>query len=153
MEAMLFAQMEFNRNRTIELVKDLSESFIDAVPQGFNNNIRWHLGHIVTVQERLTYRLLGESMDQPDEWISKFVNGTKPADWTEAPADMPTLLQLLEAQPARQRERLQGKMNTPLVVPFRDYATLQEAFLYSIVHEGLHAGYIMALKRAVAAGQ
>lgn len=151
MEAVIFNQIELNRSRTLEIAGELSESFADVVPHGFNNNIRWHLGHIVTTQERLAYRLIGEKLELPEELMGLFLNGTKPADWQTAPPDVPTLMGLLQNQPNRIRVRLHGRLDEPLTVPFKQLTSLKEALIFSIGHEATHAGYILALKRAVKA--
>ncbi|GGG25988.1 DinB family protein [Paenibacillus abyssi] len=153
MEQIVFSQIELNRSRTLALVAELSEQQADVVPPGFNNNIRWHLGHILTTQERLAFRLIPEPLDLPEELMSLFVNGTKPADWQTSPPDLPALIKLLEEQPGRIRARLQGRLEEKITVPFKDFGRLDEVLVFSIGHEATHAGYIMALKRAAAAVQ
>ncbi|MGG2196737.1 DinB family protein [Paenibacillus validus] len=151
MDSIVFSQLALNRSRTLAVVAELSEKTADVVPNGFNNNIRWHLGHILTTQERLAFRLLGEPLELPEELTSLFVNGTKPADWQTSPPDLAALRQLLEEQPKRHRQRLQGRLNDKLTVAFKEFTRLDEVLMFSIGHEATHAGYIMALKKAVAA--
>lgn len=151
MDAIVFDLLEMNRKRTLEVLAGVAEAQADVVPSGFNNNIRWHAGHILTTQERLSLRLAGEPMKLPEELMSLFLNGTKPADWQEAPPSLPELTRHLEEQPGRIRERLQGKLGEPLAVAFKDFRRLDEALIFSLTHEALHAGYIMALKKASAA--
>lgn len=153
MDALIFSQIAVNRGRTMEIVADLSESFLDIIPNGFNNNIRWHLGHIVTTQERLAFRLIDEPLELPGPFMSMFVNGTKPADWQTAPPSLEKLLELLEKQPERIQERLQGRLEEKLTIPFKQMTSLDEALVYSIGYEAMHAGYMMALKKAVASQQ
>ncbi|WP_240041243.1 DinB family protein [Paenibacillus ginsengarvi] len=151
METIIFRQLDMNRSRTLQFVSDVTEQQADIVPEGFNNNIRWNLGHILTVQERFAFRLLGEPMDLPEELMSLFGNGTKPADWQGAPPTLEELRKLLEEQNERFRERLTGRMDDKLQIPFRELDRLSDVLIFSIGHEALHAGYIQALKRAVAA--
>lgn len=151
MDHLLLSQIELNRSRTLDIVSELSEKAADVIPNGFNNNIRWHLGHILTTQERLAFRFIQEQLDLPEDLMGLFVNGTKPADWQTAPPDLPTLRKLLAEQPGRIGPRLQGRFEEKLIVPFKDFSRLGEVIVYSIGHEAVHAGYIMALKKAVAA--
>lgn len=151
MEKLLFSQLELNRSRTLEIAAGLTEREADVIPIGFNNNIRWHLGHILTTQERLALRLIQEPLGLPEELTRLFVNGTRPADWSSAPPELPELLKLLTEQPDRLRKRLEGRLEEKLTVPFKDFSQLSEALVFSIGHEAMHAGYMMALKRAVAA--
>lgn len=149
-ESLIFGQLEMNRNRTLEMIAGVSEQQADLIPQGFNNNIRWNAGHILTIQERFAFRLIGEKMDLSEELMGLFLNGTKPADWQSAPPDMAQLRKLLEEQPARIRERLQGRLDEKLTVSFKTLERLSESLVFSIGHEGLHTGYIWALKKIVA---
>ncbi|ALS22965.1 DinB family protein [Paenibacillus naphthalenovorans] len=153
MEHIVFNQIELHRSRTLELVTGLSESQADIIPEGFNNNIRWHLGHILTTQERFAYRLIGEPLGLPEELMNMFLNGTKPADWQTAPPELPSLIKLLQEQPGQIRQRLQGRLEQQITVPFKDFKRHDEALLFGTCHEAMHAGYIMALKRAAAVAQ
>lgn len=151
MESIVFNQIELHRSRTLELITELTENQADIVPHGFNNNIRWHLGHILTTQERFAYRLIEEPLGLPEELMNLFLNGTKPADWQTTPPDLPSLIKLLQEQPGQIRNRLQGRLEEQITVPFKDFKRLDEVLLFGTCHEAMHAGYIMALKKAVAA--
>lgn len=151
MESIIFSQIEVNRNRTIEIAAGVSEQHADIVPKGFKNNIRWNLGHILTIQERLAFRLMEEPLDLEKDFMGFFLKDTSPADWQAAPPELPVILKLLEEQPKRIRERLQGRLEQPLAIPFRGMTRLDEMLIFSIGHEAMHAGYIMAQKKAIAA--
>jgi hypothetical protein len=55
-ENYLLTQMKFVRTSTIRSVEGLDEKLADIIPKGFNNNIRWNLGHIYLMQERLAFQ-------------------------------------------------------------------------------------------------
>jgi uncharacterized damage-inducible protein DinB len=156
LESVVFDQLKRNRDRTLAVLDSVTEQQADVIPAGFNNNIRWHVGHILTTQERFALRLIGEPLGLPEELTSLFLNGTKPADWEGAspeagPPDLSTLRRLLEEQPERLCELVQGRLEEKLTVPFKELGTLGEALIFSIGHEAAHTGYIMALKKAAAA--
>lgn len=151
MEPIVFNQVELHRSRTLALIAELSENQADAVPQGFNNNIRWHLGHILTTQERFAFLFIEEPLSLPQELMNLFLNGTKPEDWQTAPLDLPSLVKLLKEQPSQIQQRLQGRLEEQITVPFKEFKRLDEVLLFGTCHEAMHAGYIMALKKAVAA--
>lgn len=153
MEAIIFHQIQVARDRTLSLMEHISEQQADIVPAGFNNNLRWHIGHILTTHERLSFRLIEEQLELPEELMALFVNGTKPADWQTTPPDLSVLRKLLMEQPSRIQKRLEGRTEESLKVPFKDLNQLGEVLLFMASHEALHAGYMMALKRAVATEQ
>lgn len=147
MDSFIFSLIEQNRNQTLNVVSQVTEQQADVIPVGFNNNIRWHLGHILTIHERLAFRLIGEPLDLPDELMNLFLNGTRPADWTISPPDLQTLIQRLEEQPERIRTRLQGRLQDELTFPFKEFNRLAEVLVFSIGHEATHNGFMMALKK------
>ena len=149
MESTLFRLLEVNRERTLELIDSTDPALLQVIPDGFNNNLHWHIGHILTTQERLAFRFIGEKLELEESLMNCFVNGTKPADWTEGVPEVSQLIPLLREQPGRIRSRLAGKLNQSITIPFKDFTTLSEVLLFSLSHEGLHQGYMMALRRAV----
>ena len=58
MREFLFNQLKAVRGDTINVVKELSESQADSIPEGFNNNIRWNLGHVYVVQELFAFAFI-----------------------------------------------------------------------------------------------
>lgn len=149
MEQTIFSQIELNRSRTLEIVADLSTEQVNLIPNGYNNNILWHVGHILTTQERLAFRLIQDTLDLHESLMAFFLNGTKPADWQTTPPDILTLLPLLKEQSVRIKQRLQGRLDEQITLPFKDMNLLKEVLIYSIGHEALHVGYIMAMKKVV----
>lgn len=149
MESIIFHQIQVARDRTLSLMEQINEEQANVIPSGFNNNLRWHIGHILTTHERLSFRLLEEKFELPEELMALFVNGTKPDDWQCTPPELPVLRKLLAEQTSRIKERMQGRIEEKLKVPFKDFDKLGEVLIFMASHEALHAGYMMALKRAV----
>jgi hypothetical protein len=152
METIVFKQLEMNRSRTLDVLAGVTEQQAVTIPEGFNNHILWNAGHILIIQERLALRLIGDTQELTNERWSQFLNGSKPAEWQETPPSLAEVRKLLEEQQQRLRQRLEGRLNEPLTVSFKGLESLEEALIFSIGHEATHAGYIMALKKAVAAG-
>ena len=120
MSHFLFEQLQFVRQGTLHIIKDISETQADIVPEGFNNNIRWNLGHIYLVHALF-------SQDRaPSGYGSLFKMGSKPADWTVQPPALPELLELLEAQPNRIQEQLLDRLDESL--PYPSYDRFQTHF-------------------------
>src|SRR4051794_31556840 len=109
-EEQLFKQMAFIRSKSISWIEALDLSIVGIIPEHFNNNIHWHIGHILTIQDRLTLRFMGLEMGLPEAYMGWFANGTKPADWQTQPPAVDVLLQQLKDQTERLQKQLSGKL-------------------------------------------
>lgn len=150
-------QLAFVRQVTVKAAQGLSEQALDYVPEGFNNNIRWNLGHIYVVQERFAFHFAGEPTQIPDNFERWFAKGSKPADWLEEdrlPA-RDDLLELLAEQPERIRKVLHNRLDELVAAPFTTGTgltlnTVGEFLSFTLYHEGIHFNAIGLLKRFAA---
>ena len=127
----------------------LSEEAYFNMPQGFDNNIAWNLGHIIVTQQALHYRLSGQPTVTTREDTAMFKTGTSPADWSRRPDTTRLLALLVETRP-----KLQDDYAAGLFADFRPYTTstgvvlqtIEDALAFNNFHEGLHLGAILALR-------
>ncbi|CAN7604601.1 MULTISPECIES: DinB family protein [unclassified Paenibacillus] len=152
MEQITLKQLDFIRKTTIKAVAGLSENTIDHIPEGFNNNIRWNLGHIYTVQEKFAFHFAGEPLHLPENFDRLFAKGTKPADWNEELPSLEELLALLAEQPKRIQSILQDRLDESVAKPFTTGSglllnTIGEFLNFTLYHEGMHFNTISILKR------
>jgi hypothetical protein len=148
MSHFLFDQLQFARQGTLRMIKDITESQADIIPEGFNNNIRWNLGHIY-----LVHALLAQDR-APSGYGSLFKMGSKPAEWTVQPPALPELLELLEAQPNQIQEqhlhRLNESITTPVTISSKlTLSTIEECLTFALYHEGGHQQAIKTLKKLI----
>ena len=154
MDHFVFNQLEFVRSQTLKLAEGVSEKAADLVPDGFRNNIRWHLGHIYVVLERLAFKYDAMPLDMPPGWTERFETGSSPL---AAPTDVavPTLEELrarLGSQIARIRRTLDGNLQETVASPYTTsagmYLGTPEHFLaFNLYHEAMHLSTIRAFKR------
>jgi len=125
------------------------------VPPGFNNNIAWNLGHLITVQQAFTYRLSGLEMLIDPSYLDLFAPGTSPEDWSETP-DISRLLGELGSISKQVAEDYEaGRFDS-----FQQHTTstglrlnhVDEAIAFNNFHEGIHAGIMLTLARCLRAG-
>ncbi|UOY92982.1 DinB family protein [Ectobacillus sp. JY-23] len=154
MENLLFTHMKTVRTITENLMEKIPESLADSVPEGFNNSIRWNLGHILFVQERLVFGAAGEILQVPLQYERLFAAGTKPADWQETPPSFAQLLTESKLQQERIQTFIPERLEARLPGPFTNrsgmtFHTIGETFLFSFYHEALHVETIKRLYRTI----
>ncbi|MDR3541944.1 MAG: DinB family protein [Desulfosporosinus sp.] len=148
----LFDQLKVIRTNTINAVKEISESQADSVPEGFNNNILWNLGHILWAQEKFAFGFIPEPMQMPDGFTELFGRNTKPSEWKGQPPTLQQMIELLEDQTSRIKERLDNRLVEAVANPFTmpsglTLKTIGEFLTFSMYHEGMHVQTIKILKK------
>lgn len=144
-----------NLNATRILLKsvtsDLSVEQLNKIPKGFNNNIAWNLGHILVTQQLLVYALTDTKPLVSENLIQTFRKGTAPEKRVSKEV-MDEIMSGLATTGARMAEDYQNK----IFGTFKEYPTsygivlhnVEESIIFNNMHEALHLGYIMAMKRA-----
>jgi hypothetical protein len=141
------------RNWIIQLVEGLSDEVLNTIPEGFNNNIIWNLGHLVAAMQGVCYVRSDEAARMPTDFLKTYTRGTKP----ERTATHEEIIQIKEALfstlPQLEADLAAGLFSNyqPWTTPYGvELKTIEDALQFLPFHEGMHYGYIMALKRAVA---
>jgi hypothetical protein len=154
-DEMLFKQLSFIRNRTLRVFDALTEEQAEIVPLGFNNNIRWNLGHIYTSLDALMYGFIGEKESINQRYLQLFSMNSSPATWE---GDVPSLSQLkedLSSQLNRIQNDFTGRLDMEGNKPFNlgtvVLNTAGEVFTFGLWHEGLHQGTINSLLKVLEA--
>lgn len=154
----LFKQLEDYRRETLAAIEGLTEEMVDLVPPGFNNNIRWNLGHLYLDQYLWLQHLTKEPAPIAEGFAEWFDFGTRPADWKSQPPSLEALRTLLSEQPGRIRELYGHRLEE---VYFRGGSreefppiesgmhTVAQVLVRTIFHEGLHLGTILAIRRSL----
>ncbi|KAA0546979.1 DinB family protein [Bacillus sp. BGMRC 2118] len=147
-------QFQLTRDFLLYFVKNVDESIIDTKPEGFNNTIRWHIGHVLVTGEKFLFRFPKQQANVPDNYEMLFDMGTSPTDWKEE--EVPTLtvlIERLEAQTERIHE-MEGNFfhqELPFDFPYFNLKTYQDLFAFMMYHEADHLGQMKAMKRMLEA--
>jgi formate dehydrogenase maturation protein FdhE len=125
---------------------------LNAIPEGYANNLIWNIGHIVVVQQMLVYKLSGLPMMISDEMVEKYKKGTKPElDATQADVDEIKSL-LFETI-----NQTKADFNSEIFKNFAEYTTspgfvlkdAKDAMAFNYFHEGLHIGIMMSIRKFI----
>ena len=152
MKEFLFNQLKVIRINTLNAVKEVSDSQADSIPEGFNNNIRWNLGHVYVVQELFAFAFIPEPMQIPDNFTELFGRDSKPSEWKVQPPTMLELTKLLEDQTNRIQATLENRLAENVAKPYNmpsglTLKTIGEFLTFGMYHEGMHVQTIKMLKR------
>ena len=146
-------QLRLARMHMIGRVKRVEEAKWDFQPEGFNNTIRWHAGHIFVTMETLIQQGVNSYEPRYPEWIPLFVDGTSPQQWKD---DIPTHVEILSAlreQPEWAtdflKDKLADKMFEPLIIGdnIMTIDDIDGIIQFIAWHEGVHAGVIDSLSK------
>ena len=152
-----------NLKRALEITKVSRKAFrnildnytlkqLNKVPDGFKNNLFWNIAHVVVTQQLLCYRLSGLDTLVDDEWIELYKKGSSTiGDASES--DLKKLKELLFST----IEKIEEDIEAGLFNEFKEYPTstgfvlksVGDAFEFNNFHDGIHLGYVLALKKAV----
>lgn len=130
----------------------ISEEMADAIPDTFRNNIRWNLGHIYVVQERLAFHFPGLPFELPAGFSELFAKGSTPLNWTATPPSLEELTSLMRDQQDRIRQGsepiLHDKPEKPFALssPELKFETNEALLTFSMYHEAGHASVIKLYK-------
>lgn len=138
---------------TIGRVKRVEDSKWDFQPKGFNNNIRWHAGHIfITIEDFIRQGIPSYEPVNP-EWIELFDDGTSPEQWGEGVPSGEALLAALREQldwviPFIE-DKLDENMKDPLVIgnDVLEVDSMEGLVQFLAWHEGIHSGTIDSLSK------
>lgn len=134
-------------------LQGVSEDQFDIQAIGFNNTIRWNVGHMVYWMDKYSTLSFGLPSAIPPHYESLFGSGTKPSEWTITPPSKEELTELLMAQLSRLSEltpeMLDLKLQSPYIMGPFQFITSGELFNFALMHEAIHLGIISSQLKAM----
>lgn len=136
-------QFNFVRENTLNYVREIDDHWMEVVPRGLNNNIKWNLGHIYLISEKLAFQLTGEVGNSPKELQELFNSGTSPKEWKKEIPKKQEVLQLLREQLVRVESLLIDRTEDKLEKPYTtstglELVTIGDCISFCLYHEGMH---------------
>ncbi len=145
-------QLSFIRQVLGQLLDSIPEDDLFRIPDGFVNHVAWNGAHLVATQQVLTYGLSGVEPFVPQELIDRYRKGTLPSDG-DAESFRAIMEYSLEAPKRTAEDLAAGKFSGYSLYETSQgfkLSTVEEAISFNNFHEGLHLGYILALRKALA---
>lgn len=147
-----FDILKKTRKYLLEVINDLNIEQLNEIPEGFNNNISWNLGHMISTQQGVCYVRAGLPIFVDQKYFETYKPGTKPEAMVGS-NELEILKQLFVSsidQFETDYENNLFKNYIPWTTRYGiELSNIDELTAFLIYHEGLHLGYIMALKHAL----
>ena len=140
------------RKNFLKLVDGLSIEELNKIPDGLSNNIAWNFGHIIVTQQGLCYSRAGLKPVIDEELTLKYQRGTKPEGFIDAGE-----IEYLKTYLFTLMEALKEDMETDTFQSYQKFTTgfgveltnIEDALSFDAMHEGLHLGYAMAIRKLI----
>jgi hypothetical protein len=140
------------RKALLPFFENFSLQQLNKIPNGFNNNIIWNLGHIVVSQQMLAYKFSGLPMLVSDGMIEKYRKGTRPEqDATQEEVDEIKSLLFLTI------DQTEADFNSQIFKNYQEFTTgigflvknATDSIAFNTYHEALHTGVLMSIRKFV----
>ncbi|MAX81566.1 MAG: hypothetical protein CL843_15505 [Crocinitomicaceae bacterium] len=145
--------LEIIRGNILKAIEPLDRDALNFIPKGFKNSIFWNAAHVLATQQLLVYANSNEAPIIDQTIIDRYKKGTAPTLDYASTEEIAVVKELLPQIPALTKKDYEnGKFKgynaykTSFGTPLN---TVEEAIRFNNYHEGLHFGYILALKHTL----
>lgn len=144
------AILKVTRANILKQIEGVALDQLNEIPAGFNNNLIWNAAHVAVTQQLLCYAMSGLAVKLPKEAIAAYRKGAKP-EKIVTQAEVDQIKEWLTAS----IDWLAEDLEAGTFKSYKEYATsygftltsLADAVSFNNVHEGMHLGYMIALKK------
>ena len=148
------AFIRYARNGIVNIMDEMSLGQINHVPEGFNNNLVWQLGHLIVALQNYCYINAGLPSMLEESFIERYKNGTKPEGSIDE-AEFITMKNLATST----LDQLEKDLQSDTFANFEPKTlgngiqinSIADALEMMVFHEALHYGEVKILKRLVQA--
>ncbi|WP_261300601.1 DinB family protein [Paenibacillus andongensis] len=144
-EDFVFQLFDKQQDAFLELVKKCPENKRIVVPEGFETNLHWHVGHVLTVTEFHVFGLSEQPLVLPENYQALFAYRTRTADWKEEPPAWDLLIAQLKEQRNLIHKSLKGKLEVPVKENFLKAENFGELIVSTTAHLATHIGVVSAM--------
>ncbi len=140
------------RTWLLNIITDLTPEQLNKIPAGFNNNIIWNVTHLIAAQQGVCYVRAGLKPVVEEKYFINYKSETKPGEALDS-----NEIEKIKALLLTSLDQLEADLEKNIFTNYTAWATrygaemnnINDALNFLPFHEGLHMGYVMALKRAI----
>lgn len=149
----VFDYTKQTRKILLNLLEGLTTEQLNKIPEGFNNNIAWNIGHLVVSTPALCYLRSNVQPEYEIPYLVKYMKGSRP----EAYISEEEINQMKEAL-LTSIDRIEQDYQAKAFENFVPFATstykytvqnIDEMLLCCIAHDNMHTGQVSALRKLV----
>jgi hypothetical protein len=140
------------RHLLLDIVSNLTTEQLNHTPHGFSNNIIWNIGHVIAAQQGICYKRAGKSLQIEDDFFDTFKPGTKPNKFFESDEIDQIKKLALSTIDAFEKDYILKEFEQYEKWTTRfgaEITSIDVAAEFIFFHEGLHTGYVMAMKKVL----
>lgn len=143
-----------SRKALLALVEDLTTEQLNKIPDGFNNNLAWQMGHLIVSQQLLCYKLSNIPLTIDPNLVDKYRNGSKPERFISADEIEQLKHDLLGVVDQLETDLATNKFKEYFPYTISTYRGLkleriEDAVKFIASHDGLHYGCSLMMKKLV----
>jgi hypothetical protein len=145
-------RIQKTRISLLKIIEGLTTEALNKIPERFNNNVIWNLGHLLASQQSICYVRNGIQPFIDEKFLLHYKAGTKPGEFVTAMEIGEIKSLFLQAI-----DQFGNDYEAGFFSGYPSWTTgygmeihgIEDAINFNLFHEGLHRGYIMALKRVL----
>ncbi|MES2479092.1 MAG: DinB family protein [Bacteroidota bacterium] len=139
------------RKKMLAIVDALSLEQLNQIPAGCNNNIAWHLGHLVVSTQLLSYVRTGVQSERLVPFADKYRNGTKPELWIEQSEIDELKSALMASIDTLEQDYQQGIFDKTEAYATHTFGlmlhNIDDVLECCALHDTVHLGNVMMMKK------
>lgn len=147
-----FEALITNRQVFLKMLNHYSLEQLNYIPEGYNNNIFWNIAHSAATLQLLVYSLSGSQWRIPKEIVKAYRNGTRPErPYTQEDVDAVKAILVSSAEQCKIdfEEGYFGEYQGFMTKTGFNLKSVSQAIQFNLYHEGVHMGYVLAMRRFV----
>lgn len=141
-----------NRRLLEKIMNNYSLEQLNTVPEGFANNIIWNIAHVIVTQQLLVYKLSGLPLMIDEDMVGLYKKGAK-TERSVSQEEVTVIKELLFST----LDKTEKDIDAAVFKEYNEYPTstgfvlrsVTDAMSFNNFHEGIHLGYILALKKVL----
>lgn len=139
----------------LKQISGLTSEQLNLIPAGYNNNIIWNVGHLVSATQAICYKRAVLPVTIDDKYVTPFLPTTKPVGFINS-EEIDIIKELFISSIDTLNTDLGNNIFGNYTKSERieevygiDVSNIDDAIEFLLYHEGFHSGYIAGLIRLV----